>query len=192
MHGRPVCVPEEPYSSDMVKRLSLRLLCKLVQRRLGECTRQWQIVTILRRFETPKRIANPAIKPRLPLFSGSCSPISVGKKVPLSPTKSRAVVKKSHTSVKPPEFQRTNSTSPITVTPKRNDVGIRLFNQAMEQQARRASLQKSQEPQYPFSPRLAQFTEKWLEMKLDKELGRKEEVAVVSSAAAVGVFGLRK
>lgn len=75
-----------------------------------------------------------------------------------------------------------------------NDVGTRLFNQAQEIESKRAEMRKSMEPDYSFTPRLAQSTQKWLSQKSAKSTPMKtrvgsEEVAVVSSSTLLGPIG---
>lgn len=75
-----------------------------------------------------------------------------------------------------------------------NDVGTRLFNQAQEIESKRAEMRKSMEPDYSFTPRLAQNTQKWLSQKSAKSTPMKtrvgsEEVAVVSSSTLLGPIG---
>lgn len=72
-----------------------------------------------------------------------------------------------------------------------NDIGTRLYNQAQEIETKRAEMRKSMEPDYSFTPRLAQNTQKWLSQKTAKLTPMKtrvrcEEVAVVSSSTVIG------
>lgn len=75
-----------------------------------------------------------------------------------------------------------------------NDVGTRLFNQAQEIESKRAEMRRSMEPDYSFTPRLAQNTQKWLSQKSAKSTPMKvrvgsEEVAVVSSSNLLRPIG---
>ena len=83
-------------------------------------------------------------------------------------------------------------TTPSRKSPEKRgeDIGTRLFNQAIELETKRAEKRKSMEPDYPFTPRLAQQTPKWLRQRSAKPpltmrstRENPEEVAIVSSAA---------
>lgn len=209
-------VAEDDHWNRLCRVLLVRLFTRCVKQRLVGYTRQWHTAVVMKRLadNRPKRLTKP-VKPKF-LISGSVSPISAGKKTPppmiSSPTKANWAVKKAGEKQKGNSgpfssavLQRPSSLSPIhdpstplsapapplNITPKPKDVGTRLFQQALEIQVRRANMRKSLEPQYPFTPRLAQNTERWLVQKPIKSAWEDGEVAVVSSATAVGVFGLK-
>jgi len=208
MRGKTEAAAEEDRWIRLCRVLLVRLFTHSVKQRLAAYTRKWRAAAVLKGLaeSRPKRL----VKPRL-MLSGSISPISTGKKTPppaiTSPTKKKCVLKKASncTGFASATFQRPASLSPIpdpstpssapvprlNFTPKPKDVGTRLFKQALEIEVRRANMRKSLEPQYPFTPRLAQNTERWLGQKSAKAAWEEGEVAVVSSATAVGVFGFK-
>lgn len=211
MRGKAEAAAEEDRCTRLCRVLLVRLFTQSVKQRLVAYTRQWHAAAVFKRLadSRAKRLIKP-VKPRL-MLSGSTSPISVGKKTPppafTSPTKKKCVLKKaancsglaSASSQRPASFSpipdpSTPSSAPVpplNFTPKPKDVGTRLFQQALEIEVRRANMRKSLEPQYPFTPRLAQNTERWLGQKSAKSAWEEGEVAVVSSATAVGVFGFK-
>lgn len=65
-------------------------------------------------------------------------------------------------------------------------IGQRLYQQAQEMEKRREVMRKSMEPEYSFTPQIAQSTEKWLLHKgMKGGKPQQDEVAVVSSSAAL-------
>jgi hypothetical protein len=65
-------------------------------------------------------------------------------------------------------------------------IGQRLYQQAQVMERRREDLRKSMEPEYSFTPQIAQSTEKWLMHKGTKGgKMQQDEVAVVSCSAAL-------
>jgi hypothetical protein len=68
---------------------------------------------------------------------------------------------------------------------RRDDVGTRLYNQAQEIEKKKELMRKSFEPEYPFTPQIAENTDKWLngKSKENRPSLTQAEVAVVSSAS---------
>lgn len=68
---------------------------------------------------------------------------------------------------------------------RRDDVCTRLYNQAQEIEKKKEKMRKSFEPEYPFTPQIAENTEKWLSSKSKENRPSliQAEVAVVSSAS---------
>lgn len=72
--------------------------------------------------------------------------------------------------------------------PRNTDVGTRLYNKAQEIEKKKEIMRKSFEPDYSFTPQIAESTDRWLNVKTIRENRPSlapEEIAVVSSAAAL-------